>query len=158
MTDEERRKYYRDKMRAWRAANPDKVRAASKKYYDNNKAKCAARAKDWNARHPSYATKQSRKWRAANPDKIKCHSLRRVGFTLALRDQMLEQQNGRCAICAVEFSSLKQMHMHADHCHQTGRPRGVLCKNCNTGLGAYKDDPDLLRAAAVYLEKEEQHA
>jgi hypothetical protein len=43
-------------------------------------------------------------------------------------------------------------HVHADHCHESGAPRGVLCHWCNTGIGGLKDSVELLRAAIAYLE------
>lgn len=43
-----------------------------------------------------------------------------------------------------------------DHCHSTGRQRGVLCSRCNTGVGMFQDDPDLMRAAADYIERYEE--
>jgi len=42
---------------------------------------------------------------------------------------------------------------HLDHCHKTGRIRGVLCNNCNTGLGKFYDDIELLKTAINYLQK-----
>jgi len=42
--------------------------------------------------------------------------------------------------------------VHVDHCHQTGRVRGVLCFNCNSAIGKLGDDPDAVRRAAAYLE------
>ena len=41
--------------------------------------------------------------------------------------------------------------LHLDHCHDTGRVRGILCPSCNHGLGKVHDDPALLGAAARYL-------
>lgn len=60
------------------------------------------------------------------------------------------EAEGKCAICSIERSGKN----HAlDHDHKTGKLRGILCNNCNTGLGMFGDDPVRLRAAAEYLER-----
>lgn len=51
---------------------------------------------------------------------------------------------GVCTICGEPGDQV-------DHCHETGQVRGLLCVNCNTGLGKFKDDPDLLEFARIYL-------
>lgn len=61
---------------------------------------------------------------------------------------MLDGQTG-CAICGQPFVKTPQ----ADHDHATGQVRGLLCGNCNSGLGLLQDNPELLRAAANYLEE-----
>ncbi len=74
------------------------------------------------------------------------HLRRRYGITADDADAMLEQQGGLCAIC--ESAPAK----HVDHDHATGTVRALLCFNCNGGLGQFKDEPDVLRAAAAYVE------
>lgn len=74
------------------------------------------------------------------------HLKRNYGLTEAERDAMVASQMGLCAIC------LKAPAVHVDHCHQTGRVRGVLCFNCNSAIGKLGDDPDAVRRAAAYLE------
>lgn len=59
--------------------------------------------------------------------------------------EMLEQQAGCCAICGSPDPQA------IDHDHVTGDVRGILCTRCNTGLGKFMDDPELLRVAAQYL-------
>jgi hypothetical protein len=61
----------------------------------------------------------------------------------------LENQYGRCAICA-KFS---ERTLHMDHDHETQQLRGLLCSNCNVGLGMFQDDPVLLRRALEYIVK-----
>jgi hypothetical protein len=73
------------------------------------------------------------------------HLKRRYGITAADADLMLEQQNGLCAICQAAPA------VHVDHDHATGAVRALLCFNCNGGLGQFKDDPAVLRAAAEYV-------
>jgi len=64
---------------------------------------------------------------------------------------ILKSQQGRCAICRREPCSGENFAV--DHCHQTQKVRGLLCITCNTAIGSLHDDPELLRAAAAYLEK-----
>ena len=65
---------------------------------------------------------------------------------------LLEAQNHRCAICRRGLAETTRA-LAADHDHTTGRVRGLLCLDCNTGLGKFRDDPALLRNAAAYIEK-----
>lgn len=60
---------------------------------------------------------------------------------------MLEAQDGVCAVCAVAPAA------QVDHDHETGRVRELLCFNCNGGLGQFRDDPEVLRRAAEYVER-----
>ena len=65
----------------------------------------------------------------------------------AAYDDMLASQGGVCAICLQPPSYT----LYVDHCHETGRVRGLLCAPCNAGLGMLRDDPDRARRAADYL-------
>jgi hypothetical protein len=62
---------------------------------------------------------------------------------------MLADQGGRCLICSVALGDAKA---HVDHDHVTGVVRGILCFNCNGGLGQFKEDAHLLRDAADYID------
>ncbi|TLQ46902.1 endonuclease VII domain-containing protein [Streptomyces marianii] len=74
------------------------------------------------------------------------HLKRQYGITEAERNDMVSLQMGVCVI------SLSAPAAHVDHCHETGRVRGVLCFNCNSAIGKLGDDPDTVRRAAAYLE------
>jgi hypothetical protein len=68
--------------------------------------------------------------------------------------EILRNQDGKCVICGMSGSGEKdKRRLHVDHDHETGEIRGLLCNNCNNGLGRFKDNPFLLRKAANYLEK-----
>jgi hypothetical protein len=71
----------------------------------------------------------------------------RYGITAEDADAMLGAQGGLCAICRAAPAA------HVDHDHETGAVRALLCFNCNGGLGQFKDDPRVLRAAADYVEE-----
>jgi Recombination endonuclease VII len=75
------------------------------------------------------------------------HLTRRYGITAAEADYLLEAQGGLCAVCRTAPAS------HVDHDHATGAVRELLCFNCNGGLGQFRDDPVVLRAAADYVER-----
>ena len=72
----------------------------------------------------------------------------RYGVSSAEFDRMLHEQGGVCAVC--RRPSTKTLHV--DHCHDTGVVRGLLCDLCNRGLGYFRDESQMLRAAADYLE------
>jgi hypothetical protein len=84
---------------------------------------------------------------------------RNFGLTLEAYDKLLKDQNGVCAICKGPERFLSRngfpKHMAVDHCHKTGRVRGLLCHHCNTGIGNLNDSVELLKDAIRYLEKHE---
>ena len=80
-----------------------------------------------------------------------CYLWRKYRMTEDDYDEMWEEQDGCCAICNEEFAN--HIEGKVDHNHKTGNVRALLCNKCNTGLGDFDDDPDLLRAAADYIEK-----
>jgi hypothetical protein len=96
-----------------------------------------------------YHKQKSKEWRLANPRKRFATVLRhRYKITLNDYDKMVTNQSGRCKICGNNPETL-----HIDHCHETGQVRGLLCFNCNNGLGAFKDCVNTLQNALIYLRK-----
>ena len=59
--------------------------------------------------------------------------------------------NTNCKICNAEFTKIGGKRRVIDHCHSTGRVRGAICRNCNTGLGMFSDSSDLIKIALEYL-------
>ena len=83
------------------------------------------------------------------------HLRRKYGITSADYDAMLAAQGGRCALCDATPETQRAKYktfFHVDHCHDTGRVRGLLCGEHNLMLGRWGDDPAQLRRAADYLE------
>ena len=122
--------------RQWRLSNPEKQAASSAKWYAKNKGRAAESA---------------RKWREANPDRVAFLALRtrlkQYGLSVEQYEQMLADQGGACAVCG----AVPDRTLHVDHCHTSGRVRGLLCSECNTGIGLMCEDPERLRRAAEYL-------
>ena len=85
--------------------------------------------------------------------KVRDHRLKRLyRLTPAEFDALLATQGGRCAICGAPSEAVKGGVLEVDHCHATGRVRGLLCGPCNRGIGALGDSAERARAAASYLE------
>jgi DNA-binding transcriptional MerR regulator len=104
-------------------------------------------------RRETYDAEQRRAYREANIERIRlverrCHLMREYGMTLEEYDEMVVEQEGRCAIC----KQLAEL-LFVDHCHASGKRRKGLCESCNWGLGNFADDPVRLRAAADYVEE-----
>ncbi len=77
----------------------------------------------------------------------------RYGITLEDYDNMLKEQGGCCAICGSSDSKCHgRMNFAVDHCHETGKVRGLLCNDCNRALGLFQDSSEILDKAVKYLE------
>lgn len=95
--------------------------------------------------------------RQANPDRYRDYELRKsFGIGLDDKNAILASQSGVCAICERPERAErdgKSIALAMDHCHSTGKLRGILCGNCNKALGKFEDNADFLRNAIVYLAK-----
>jgi hypothetical protein len=103
---------------------------------------------------PERYRKYGRDWYARNRERAKAISRAqkirvKYGLTVEAYEALIAQG---CSICAAPPETGKG-GTAIDHDHETGQIRGVLCKGCNTGIGCFRDDPDLLRQAAEYLGK-----
>lgn len=73
-----------------------------------------------------------------------------TGFTQEEFEEKLNNQGRVCAICGTDNPG--KLDFCADHDHETKQKRGILCRKCNTGLGHFNDDPEIIKAAIEYLE------
>lgn len=90
-----------------------------------------------------------------SPERNRIAYLRQTyGLTPDDYQGLYDAQEGRCGVCG-SFMELYSGNIsktaHVDHNHDTGNVRGLLCNGCNRGLGYFKDDTELLRAAIQYL-------
>jgi hypothetical protein len=141
---------------AWRALNPEKVLASVRKWQDKNPAKVREYESRSRAnrreRRPGEDVARATAWVRANPDRHLAAILRR-GFGITLDDYraMMSAQGGVCAICLRPETSPRRSRLTVDHCHRTGRVRGLLCSKCNVALGYMGDDPGNVERALSYL-------
>ena len=110
----------------------------------------------WRAEN-GVAVRQSRreKW-ASDPEFARDYEYRsKYGIGAAEVDAMLVAQKGLCLICKKDIVGRTKARAKAcvDHCHATKKVRGLLCFRCNSSLGAFNDDPELVDRAAAYLRK-----
>jgi len=99
-------------------------------------------------------SKKSKGWRDQNPDKLPTLKEKRIysrkknfGISEEQYEQMLVDQNNQCGICKKEIG----WEAAVDHCHSTGKIRGLLCRKCNLGLGGFKDNIETIRKAIEYV-------
>jgi len=92
-----------------------------------------------------------KQWQANNPErKLAINRKSRYGLEQEQYEQMFLNQNGKCAICR------ENVVRDVDHCHATGKIRGLLCQTCNLMIGYSKDNPEVLRLGAEYLEEKDK--
>lgn len=96
--------------------------------------------------------------RQKHPGRWKVYELRaslrrRYGITLPGYHRLVAAQQGACAICGTEKASARTARLHVDHDHATGVVRGLLCGNCNNGLGRFAHSIERLEQAAAYLRR-----
>ena len=109
------------------------------------------------ARYKEYRKLWQKRKRDTDPEYSFNASLKKsYGICCNTYYKMHEQQNGVCAICekaelSVDKNTGKIRRLSVDHCHTTGKIRGLLCSRCNRGLGFFRDNVDLLRNAIQYL-------
>lgn len=137
--------------------------------YLANQDAAKARAKRWRLQHPDRVKVIARKSKAAHKPAIQEYGrqrylarkeqqtnytrLKKYRMTPEEYDKRLEEQKGLCALCPRSFVECAPRGPRIDHCHATDKVRSLLCHQCNTGLGMFRDSPELLRKAADYFER-----
>ena len=94
---------------------------------------------------------QNRQWRQKNHRKKRVYLCREYGLTIERYENLVAAQGGRCAICGAVTPGGGRHYLAIDHDHTSGKVRGLLCNNCNVGLGCFRDNPKVLRRAASYI-------
>ena len=98
--------------------------------------------------HQNYRRENPNKPKNRKNEKLKL----RYGLTYDQWEEMREAENYSCMACGITEEELGRV-LDVDHCHATGKARGLLCNACNTSLGRMLDNPDAIRALADYIER-----
>jgi hypothetical protein len=147
-TTEERREYHR----AWRAANPDKVKRARARYSTRNRDKINELRQAWRERNPDREREQQRAYRAQHPWR------QHAQFSAEDYAAMWQAQDGRCYLCGEKMVNPKTVRVDHDY---SCCPRNASCRICRRGLAHHQcnimigqagEDPARLRRAADALE------
>jgi hypothetical protein len=152
------RERFRERQRQWRAENPGREKAVrdsqphevkqkylegrrelEKKYRHQDIEKTRKQDREYRKQNPEIIAKSRRRWR-----------LKLYNLTMEAWEQMFEQQGRCCKIC--KGTETMRNAWHTDHCHVTGKVRGILCSRCNLMLGHAKDSVHILESAIAYLE------
>ena len=139
-------------------------------YYYNDQEAAISKTIEWQRKNPDRYNARNRKWCSENKDKIRAtvkrfyfnhptrrrvKTLKKYGLTIETYNQMLFEQNGKCVICGIPQEEMMRPFA-VDHCHRTGKVRGLLCFCCNTMLGKVNDNVNILISAIEYLERSKE--
>lgn len=133
----DRSEYYKN----YNLTHKEKIAARSKKHYEENKERITAQHKKWYEKHRDQLLIWKKEYSLKN----------KYGLDFRTYFELIESQNYECAICKTEIKDPRKRAI--DHCHTSGTIRGILCQQCNKGLGHFGDDPKRLLRAAKYLQK-----
>lgn len=130
----------RQQTRNWRLKNREQHLANNKRRYNKYKESILARTKEWAEKFPD--------------KRIDARLKNKFGLTLEEYKKILERQGGQCYVCAripEEYRNKEARMLAVDHCHSSGKIRGLLCGNHNRALGMIKDSIEALEVLIHYL-------
>lgn len=142
-----RRKYrenpelYRQYWKEWAIKNPNKVKESQRKSNAKNKEKRIESSRQWKIKNKLRVSIRQKNY----------NLIRLYGLSLEKYELMFEHQSGLCLLCGLPNKGSPKLVV--DHCHKTGKVRGLLCTKCNTGIGFFDEDIPKLEKAISYLKK-----
>lgn len=153
---EKRRKYDRE----YRSNHREKDIEKQKKHRLLHKEERQEYERQYYLNHKEKKREQQKKYRSLHKDEIKKRAkeryeknrndLTKYGITLEEYNNLLITQKNECKICHKHITQSKYA-FDVDHEHSTGIIRGLLCRQCNTALGLFKEDTEILLNAIIYL-------
>lgn len=151
---EQRKQYYklnREKILSNKKIKYKKLNNYNKKYHEQNKEEIHLRQKNYRENNKEYFKRYREKNSSIRKINSRKSYLKRV-YGITLEDFMLmgNNQNWKCLICSKELSPIKMLCC-IDHDHASNRIRGLLCNECNVGLGNFRDNILFLENAIIYL-------
>ena len=147
------KEHIKARRKKYREANNDKDRLRAEKYYQDNRDHVLERQKTYYQNNKEKIIERSKKYLSSHKNEKRNGDLRRkFGTSLDYYNELYEKQHGLCAICGKK-ETREGYILAVDHDHVTGKIRGLLCNNCNTGIGLLQDSYDILISASEYIKR-----
>ena len=128
----------------------DETKSIENSYYGTTSVYCIICASK-RAKTP-HIRELNRKYYKKDKTKVRDYRLRtKYGITLEHYNEMLSDQGGKCVVCGATKEENKK-GLAVDHCHETGNVRALLCGNCNCALGFIKENSEIARSLADYID------
>jgi hypothetical protein len=135
------------------------VKVASREWRRKHADTVNARVAEDRKNNPEKYLQYDRKWRKENIERDRYMDvLNKHKITSEDYEKLIYDHNNLCAICGKEETKKSRTkgdvcRLAIDHCHKTGKIRGLLCHNCNAGIGHFRDDEELILKAAYYINR-----
>jgi len=141
-----------EKNREYRKNNKEIVKESNRKWAENNRDKVNAKQKRYTQKHSEVIKKKQYEWYRNNKEKVKEFSLlRKYNLSLEQYRKMLDTQEHKCLLCKISAKDTASKYLVVDHCHNTGKIRGLLCNPCNTAIGLLKENIETIKNVIQYL-------
>jgi hypothetical protein len=123
-----------------------------KNYYIEHPDEERERAKNWSRENPEQRNATKRAYNKNHPEKVRDRNLKaNYGIDQKEYDRLFIKQGGKCAICGGSPRGKSNKFFCVDHCHNTGKVRGLLCSPCNSAIGFLQESAELAQKTADYL-------
>ena len=147
-------KKYREKNKKYREKNKDKIKEYNKKYREKNEDILKIKDKKYREKHKDKAKNYFKLYYIKNKEQLKgkqkeYNLKKKYGVSFKQFNQKLVAHNYSCAICNIGIE--EKIDIYIDHNHITGKNRGLLCRDCNLGLGHFRDSIINLQRTIDYL-------
>jgi hypothetical protein len=143
--------------KTWKLKNKKQEIQNNKDWYINNKENVAARKSNFYSNNKEKERLRTKIYRKKNPDRVRGNELRynywpSLSWQEALQayKNLFDSQQGCCPICKKHQTEFNKKFA-VDHCHETGKIRGLLCDACNKAIGLLNDDHETALSAHSYL-------
>ena len=159
MTDKEYQQKY---QKEYYQKNKERIRARHEKYNIENKEKLKEKRKEFDLLNKEQIKAYRKEYyQTLSKEKKKDRDLKsKYGIDVARYEEMLKEQENKCACCGVSLEELSEKYPNSfhkalvvDHDHETGKVRGLLCSSCNTLIGYLEKRKELIPKAYDYIEK-----